>query len=1029
MNKRLLISFLTLWLVSSVCFLQSVIAQPGCPSIEAGSPVTLDCVTPCTNLTATALATGATTSYSVSSIPYAPPYPYNSGTPILVNIDDTWGTAISLPFNFCYYGNMYNQVVPGSNGVISFDLSYSGGYCPWMYSATCPSSALPLNSIYGVYHDIDPSVSGNMYYAILGNYPCRTFVVSWNQVAMYSCNYMIATHQIVLYESTNVIEVYIENKPLCSSWNSGNALVGIQDASGTIGLTPPGRNTSQWTATNEAWRFTPNGAPNYAISWYAGGTLIDTGATVNVCPISSTTYTAQCIYSNCDGTTITVSDNVDVTVNNSIGLTINPQNQTVCQGNAATIIASSTNPLTTYLWSNGDTNDTITVNPTGTQVYTVTATAPGCTTISTATVNALSPIPIEAGADTSICSGNSTQLNASGGLLYTWTPAIGLSSTSISNPLANPSSTTTYYVTSAVPVGNVIANGNFEAGNSGFSSGYIYTPPPNTTEAQYWVSVNASLWNGGMSACTDHTSGSGNYMMVNGAGVPGTSVWCQTISVTPNTDYDFSAWATSLYPNSPAILQFSINGVLLGSSFTLPSTPCLWTQFFNTWNSGTNTSANICIVNQNTMIGGNDFALDDLTFSPLCSSTDSVTVTVTPPLNVSINPIDTAICQGSSMNLIASGASAFVWDNGSSVNPLTVNPTSTTTYSVVGTTSGCSGSSSVVVTVSPTMTAPTVINNQVSCFGLTDGSATVTPTGGIGNYNYQWLPIGGTSATASNLPLGTYTVTVTDSIGCTATASVIITQPTAIAGTLAPVDEHCPASCDGQITSSISGGTPPLAYLWSNGATTATITDLCSGNYVVTVTDANNCQFINNSTITNSSSINASFTSDGVWGVVPYTINLTYNGSVASTYQWNFGDGSPIDNSQNPSHTYTILGVYTVTLIVTTGSPDFCTDTITMLITVEETSMIEIPNVFTPNGDGFNDVFTVKSKGLATIDGIIFNRWGKQIGKWNTVDGGWDGKNMNDGKDASDGVYFYVINAAGKDKVEYKYTGSITLIR
>ena len=94
---------------------------------------------------------------------------------------------------------------------------------------------------------------------------------------MYStaCNSMLATHMAVLYETTNVIDIYIKDKPLCTGWNSGNAAVGIQNDAGTTAFVPPGRNTGQWTATDEAWRFTPAGPSIIDFAW-----LDNTGAVI-----------------------------------------------------------------------------------------------------------------------------------------------------------------------------------------------------------------------------------------------------------------------------------------------------------------------------------------------------------------------------------------------------------------------------------------------------------------------------------------------------------------------------------------------------------------------------------------------------------------------------------------------------------------------------------------------------------------------------------------------------------------------------
>lgn len=290
----------------------------GCPEIDAGLDITLpECYDPCTNITLEAefFETGATTSYSVCGINYAPPYPYNTGTAIFINQDDVYGGVVNLPFNFCFYGNTYNQIVVGANGLVSFNTAYANAFCPWAFNAAVPNAVLPLNAIYGPYHDIDPSVCGNVRYAILGSAPCRVFVVNFDDVCHFSCNSLISSSQIVLYETTNAIEVYIGNKPTCTGWNSGNAVIGIQNASGTQGLTPDSRQTGPWSASNEAWRFTPSGASIVTIDWFSQADgYIGSGASIEVCPTEAAqSYVAEASYARCDGTEITVSDVVNVT--------------------------------------------------------------------------------------------------------------------------------------------------------------------------------------------------------------------------------------------------------------------------------------------------------------------------------------------------------------------------------------------------------------------------------------------------------------------------------------------------------------------------------------------------------------------------------------------------------------------------------------------------------------------------------------------------------------------------------------------
>jgi len=236
-----------------LCVLLSnfILAQaPGCPGIDAGADINLDCSSNCTTLTASVLEVGTTSTYSVSSIPFSPPYSFNLGTPTIVGTDDIWGNVITIPFDFCFFGNNYNQIVVGANGVVSFNISNANGACAWFFTNTIPNTTgVPYrNAISGAYHDIDPSVGGSVKYSILGSYPCRTFVVNYYNVPHYWCSNITTTQQIILYETTNVIEVYVQNKPTCNSWNGGRAVIGIQNINGTIGYTPPNRNTGNWSA-------------------------------------------------------------------------------------------------------------------------------------------------------------------------------------------------------------------------------------------------------------------------------------------------------------------------------------------------------------------------------------------------------------------------------------------------------------------------------------------------------------------------------------------------------------------------------------------------------------------------------------------------------------------------------------------------------------------------------------------------------------------------------------------------------------
>lgn len=255
---------------------------------------------------------------------------------------------------------------------------------------------------------------------------------------------------------------------------------------------------------------------------------------------------------------------------------------------------------------------------------------------------------VDAGADDTICTpGAAVMLNGSRDpstyFYYNrWTPSESLSNDTVLRPVATPFATTTYYLSCFYESNlNLVSNGDFENGNSGFGSQYIYggtTPNALWDEGKYSVVTSASHVHSNFPLLYDHTYGNGNgkYMAVNGAGTANTVVWEQTVShIQPHTDYIFYTWVLTIIGNTVdeiAKLQFSINSNLLGQVFQAPFPASSgWQQFYTVWNSGVNTSAVIRIINQNTVTSGNDFGLDDIYFAPVVPATDSVTIYVSGP--------------------------------------------------------------------------------------------------------------------------------------------------------------------------------------------------------------------------------------------------------------------------------------------------------------------------------------------------------------------------------------------------------------
>ncbi|MCB0662099.1 MAG: PKD domain-containing protein, partial [Saprospiraceae bacterium] len=210
-----------------------------------------------------------------------------------------------------------------------------------------------------------------------------------------------------------------------------------------------------------------------------------------------------------------------------------------------------------------------------------------------------------------------------------WSPSIGLSDPNSLSTTANVAFPITYTLTGKfLTNNNVINNGNFDGGNNGFFSNYVNDQTSLWLEGRYAVGSNPQSFHPNFAPCGDHTTGTGSMMIVNGAGIAGQNVYCQVVNVNPTSDYVFSIWVASVISTSPAVLQFSVNGQLLGGTLNASGATCVWTNFTAVWENPGVSSALICIVNQNTALSGNDFAIDDVEFLEICSDTAQVHVDI-----------------------------------------------------------------------------------------------------------------------------------------------------------------------------------------------------------------------------------------------------------------------------------------------------------------------------------------------------------------------------------------------------------------
>lgn len=282
-----------------------------------------------------------------------------------------------------------------------------------------------------------------------------------------------------------------------------------------------------------------------------------------------------------------------------------------------------------------------------------------------------------------------------------------------------------------------------------------------------------------------------------------------------------------------------------------------------------------------------------------CTATLNVALTQPAALTVSIAKTN-AVCNGGNNGKLVptpSGGTTpytYLWTPGGATTA-TYSGLSAGTYTlIVKDRNGCSLSASATITQSAAVPAVTITSHTdvSTCYGANMGSASSNTTGGTLPYTYNWTPTGGTNLSASNLSGGTYTITVTDNNGCTATASVTITQPPQLLVVIDSVNvDSIQGFCNGQATVNASGGIAPYTYIWSpGGGTNDTINGKCPGQYCCTITDNNGCSKTSCVTIQNVTGVSAIMQNAAGINIYPnpargaFTITGTTKGQILELY-------------------------------------------------------------------------------------------------------------------------------------------------
>ncbi|MDP2188767.1 MAG: gliding motility-associated C-terminal domain-containing protein [Sphingobacteriaceae bacterium] len=414
-----------------------------------------------------------------------------------------------------------------------------------------------------------------------------------------------------------------------------------------------------------------------------------------------------------------------------------------------------------------------------------------------------------------------------------------------------------------------------------------------------------------------------------------------------------------------------------------------------------------------------------------CFGADTIlqNIVVQPLPTVQIDQIGAA-CPGDTVVLRASGGQQYRWQADSTLSNANTNEArvlaSSSRWYVVSVTDtrGCVATDSIFLNVIEP-TSPFRGINATWCYGDT---LQLDPAQAAGFSAYNWLPdVDITDPSRwqqsfSSLPSRWVYLLLTDTAGCSYIDSIRLNPEVRVQANGGPDRYVCN---DDTITLRATGGT---RYLWSTGDTTASIraTTATQASFWV-IAYLGTCRSLADTVVLTNATVAADFIFSPDTGYAPQLVNFTNLSSAVnqSRFLWDFGDGTG-SSEPNPQHIYRAPGAYRVRLQVlnfVTG----CSDSLIYEFVIIDSIQILLPNAFTPNGDGVNDVFKGVIRNFADFDFLVYDRWGSLVYNANTENFSWDG--TQNGEALPPGVYPYVLKARGKNGRPYNRTGQIVLIR
>lgn len=615
---------------------------------------------------------------------------------------------------------------------------------------------------------------------------------------------------------------------------------------------------------------------------------------------------------------------------------------------------------------------------------------------------------------------------------------------------------------------DVIVNGNFSDGNTGFStdlnpgSGFFC---PLCPEGTYALGTYAFFFHSDFIG-QDHTTGSGDFFIANAAAQEGINIWCQTVTVAPQTDYTFSFWVRDVTNNSDqhplAILQANFNGTLVGSSIQAYGG---WQENTFVWNSGTETTVDICIQNFQSNPGGNDFGLDDISMT----ACEPITLLYTANAGA-----DVVVCSGESIQIGSTNHQGYnyTWNNGQNLSSIS---TSSPTFSYINSSAqdvvfnyevttdsagvGCITTDIIQVTVRPAFSF-SLGNDLQICPG-----ETYTLNAGDTWDSVVWSD-NSTSSTYSSNVAQTVEAIVT-LYGCELTDELTISQVSLPSIDLGPDQAICESNIPLTIDAGVIGD-------WSTGVTASSIEVSQSGTFIITYQFQNcnvsdeinitvdtqpevqipdNVILCEGSTITLTSNLSGTWSNGtvgtstvvsepGIYSIqvvngectdidgstvtlmLPPTVDLGPDVTICddqfASFDATFSENTTSYSWSNQATASMILvnepGIYEVTLENACGT---ASDEVALETTICGWNIF-VPSAFTPNGDEINDAWSVKGYNVSNLKVTVYNRFGDMIWETEAFEDEWRPDPLQIGDDA----YNYRIEGItylGENIVQHGY--------